>query len=145
MTCKTTDQLRHEITHTTDIGDFLTTNRQNLLTQDLSEHLSLLLSAKKLHKADVVRDSLLDRVYLYQIFAGKRFPSRSKLIAIAFGLHLSLEETQKLLKISENRELYVRDERDAVIFYALQRGLDIFDTNELLYERGLKLLGTSKK
>ncbi len=54
-----------------------------------------------------------------RIFAGEKIPSRDKLIALAFGLRLSEEETIKLLKISGNRELYARDERDALILFAL--------------------------
>ena len=72
------------------------------------EYLSLQLRQKHLRRADVVRGSHLDRTYVYQIFSGKKTPSRDKLLAIAFGLQLSAEETQKMLKLSGNLELYVR-------------------------------------
>lgn len=58
-----------------------------------------------------MRGSQLDRAYVYQIFSGEKTPSRDKLIAIAFGMNLSDEETQKMLKLSGNRELYARDQR----------------------------------
>ena len=69
-------------------------------------------------------------------------PSRDKLIALAFGLQLTAEETQTMLKLSGYGELYVRDIRDAIILYALQRNKNIFETNELLYQRGFHILGT---
>ena len=50
----------------------------------------------------VVRGSYLDRGYVYQIFSGKKTPSRDKLIAIAFGMHLSGDETQKIKSFSSN-------------------------------------------
>lgn len=136
----TTDQLNHKIRVATDIKDYLTENEKNLLTVSLCDHLNMLLSHKKLSKADIVQGSLLERTYVYKIFAGKKTPSRDKLIAIAFGLHLSDSETQKLLKISGNRELYARDARDAVLLFALHQNQTIFEVNELLSEYNLAVL-----
>ena len=140
---KTTEQLNHEIKEAGNIQDFLVSNQNNILTTSLSEHLRTLLFEKNLQKKDIIHNSLLDRVYVYQIFAGRKFPSRNKLIALAFGMRLSVEETQKLLKISGNRELYARDERDAIILFALHHNMTMSDANELLYEHELKLLGIS--
>ena len=100
----------------------------------------MLLFQKCLSKADVVRRSSLDRTYVYQIFAGAKTPSRDKLIAIAFGLCLSDEETQEMLKVSGNRELYARDARDAVIMFALQHKKTVFEANELLFNHDFPIL-----
>ncbi len=141
MEYKSTDELTHEITNSTDVEDYLKKNKKHLLTQCLSEYLNMLLSEKELSRADVVRNSLLDRVYVYQIFSGKKTPSRDKLIALAFGLCLSDGETQKLLKLSGNRELYARDERDVLILFALQRKKTIFEGNEVLFSNNFTTLG----
>ena len=143
MLSKSTDELNHEIRNATDMEDYLKRNKGNMITSSLSEHLNLLLSQKGIKKADVVRGSLLDRAYVYQIFSGEKTPSRDKLIAIAFGMKLSDDETQKMLKISGNRELYARDKRDALILFALQHKKTIWDTNELLYSHNLTVLGLS--
>lgn len=140
MNLKTTDELNHEIKAATNIEDFLTKNKDHMLSLRLPEHLKLLLSQKGMSRADVVRGSLLDRAYVYQIFSGEKAPSRDKLIAIAFGLCLSDDETQKMLKLSGNRELYARDERDALILFALQRKKSIFEANDLLLSHNLKFL-----
>ncbi len=140
MESKSTDQLNHEIRMATDIKDYLTENKNNLLTASLCEYLNMLLSQKKLRKTGVVHDSLLERTYVYKIFAGEKHPSRDTLIAIAFGLHLSDSETQKLLKVSGNRELYARDERDSLILFALHRGQTILEVNELLADYNLTVL-----
>ena len=141
MEYKSTDELTHEIKNSTDVEDYLKKNEKQLLTQRLSEYLNMLLSEKEISRADVVRNSLLDRVYVYQIFSGKKTPSRDKLIALAFGLCLSDGETQKLLKLSGNRELYARDERDVLILFALQRKKTIFEVNELLFSHNFPTLG----
>lgn len=144
MLFKTTDELNHEIKAATDIEDYLEKNRGNMLTHSLPQYLEMLLSQKGISRADVVRGSLLSRAYVYQIFSGEKTPSRDKLIAIAFGLSLSDDETQKMLKLSGNRELYARDERDALILFSLQQKKTIMETNELLFNHSLKVLGTSE-
>ena len=116
-------------------------NNQNMLSQTLPEYLALQLKQKHLRRADVVRGSHLDRTYVYQIFSGKKVPSRDKLLAIAFGLQLSVEETQKMLKLSGNLELYVRDKRDAAILFAIQHGRSIDEANDLLAQLGVLPLG----
>ncbi|MDE7275854.1 MAG: helix-turn-helix domain-containing protein [Lachnospiraceae bacterium] len=142
---KSTEELTHEIKSATDIEDYLIQNKEELQLPHLSDALHLLLSQKEISRADVVRDSLLDRAYVYQIFSGERTPSRDKLIAIAFGLHLSDTQTQTILKLSCNRELYAREERDALILFALQREMTIMEANDLLFAHGFTVLGTTKE
>lgn len=141
MELKKTEELNHEIKAASDIEDYLKKNKRHLLADSLPEHLNALLSRKRISRADVVRGSLLDRAYVYQIFAGQKAPSRDKLIAIAFGLRLTDAEAQKMLKLSGNRELYARDKRDAVILFALQKKKTIIETNELLASQSLSVLG----
>lgn len=145
MKSKTTEELRNEIKAATDIEDFLITNKENMYIPSLSEHLNMLLKQKGIKKADVLRGSLLGRAYIYRIFTGDKIPSRDKLIAIAFGMHLSDEETQYMLKLSGNRELYARDERDALILFSLQHKQTILEINEMLFEHRLAILNTSKE
>lgn len=140
MENKTTEELRHEIKAAASIQDYLQNNKENLIQYDLPGHLNMLLSQKGLTKAEAVRGSLLSRAYVYQIFSGEKTPSRDTLLALAFSLHLTDTETQALLKTSQNRELYARDERDAIILYSLQHGMSILDANDLLYEHGFTLL-----
>ncbi len=145
MQPKTTEQLRHEIKAATDIRDFIKNNKKDLVLPLLTEYLNQLLSDKGLSKADVVRGSQLSRAYVYQIFSGEKSPSRDKVIALAFGLGLSEDEAQTLLKISGNMGLYARKRRDAVILFALQRGKPIDEVNNLLFEQRLGLLGVPEE
>lgn len=145
MERKTTEELTHEIKEATNMEDFLRKNKRHMITHSLSEHLNVLLLQKGLSRADVVRGSQLDRVYVYQIFSGEKTPSRDKLIAIAFGLCLTDDEAQKLLKLSGNRELYARDKRDALLLFALHHKKNIFEVNELLTSHSLTPLGAFNK
>lgn len=126
-------ELRFNLANISNIKSFFEKyDEQMLKNRNISDYLKLLLRKKGLKVANVVVRSGLDRKYVYQIFKGTKNPSRDKLIAIAFGLGLSDEETQKMLKVSGNRELYVRDKRDTLILFSIQRKKDIMITNELL-------------
>ena len=98
------------------------------------------LTQKHLTRAEVVRRSNLNKAYVYQIFSGKKYPSRDKVIALSFGLGLSAEEAQTLLKQAGYRELYPRDPRDALLLFALGKGMSILAANELLYDHEVEVL-----
>lgn len=120
--------------------DFLSKNQRNMLTMTLSEYLMQLLKQKKLKRARVIQDSGLEKAYVYQIFKGEKKPSRDKLIALAFGLHLNIEETQRMLKLGGCSELYARTKRDALILFCIFRKKSIYYTDDALYKWGLATL-----
>ena len=99
-----------------------------------------LLAQKGLKRAQVVEDSGVDKAFVYQIFNGSKRPSRDKLIAITFGMHLNEEETQRVLKIAGHSELYPRVPRDALILFSIQRGVDIWQTDDALDKNGFPTL-----
>ena len=140
MDGKSTSKLMHEIKAATNLEDYLSSNQGELLRCTLPQYLNRLLLEKNKTRAEIVRASNLDRSYLYQIFSGEKTPSRDKLIAIAIGFALTIEETQKLLKLSGNRELYPRDARDAVILFCIQQGASIAAANEKLFALHMDIL-----
>ncbi len=137
---KNTDELAHEIQESNDIISYFERNREEMQTDSFSEYLEQWLRKKQLTRAEVVRASNLNKAYVYQIFSGKKYPSRDKVIALTFGLHLTIEETQTLLKQAGYRELYPRDPRDALLLFALGRGMDIISANELLFDHEIEVL-----
>ncbi len=139
-----TAAMSYDLLQAQNIDDYLERNKNHMLSADFSNYLNKLLIEKQISVADVVRGSNLDRTYTYQIFNGRKKASRDHLIAIAFGFGLDLEETQKMLKASGNRELYVRDERDAIIFLAVRDRKTVTELNIDLYENGFETL-TDKK
>lgn len=137
---KTTDELVNEIKSSSDILDYLEKNSGEMQVDSLPSYLKDWLKKKELTKADVVRRSNLNRAYVYQIFLGRKYPSRDKVIALAFGLGLDAEEAQTLLKQAGYRELYPRDPRDALLLYAFSQGQGILEANELLYDHNIEVL-----
>ncbi|MGN0666820.1 MAG: XRE family transcriptional regulator [Huintestinicola sp.] len=140
MIIKNTDEMQQEIQSTDNIYDTLEKNRESFRRENLSDYLKALLAGKEIKPADAIRKSGLDRSYGHQIISGRKAPSRDKLIALSFGMELTPDETNDLLKISCNRTLYARDQRDAVIIYALTNRMSIIETNQLLYDKSLEII-----
>ena len=96
----------------------------------LATYLNALLHKHGVALQDVIVACRLDRSYGYQLFNGTRRPTRDFLLRLAFFLHLSEEDTQRLLKVAGRPVLYARNRRDAAILYAITHNLtaDACDT-----------------
>ena len=97
---------------------------------------------KGLEKADVWRGSGLTKGYAYEIMSGKSTKnfSRDKVIMLCFGLKLTVDEAQQLLKKSGYAPLYARDTRDSIIIFSLENHINIVSTNIKLGEYNLEIL-----
>lgn len=137
---KRTDELLNEIKSTKNILDYMEHNQEEMHLNTLAEALDAWTAKKDLSTADVIKKSNLNSSYVYQIFRGKKYPSRDKVIALAFGLELNADETQKLLKQAGYRELYPRDKRDALLLFAINQKMNILDANEVLYDHEIEVL-----
>lgn len=101
-------------------------------SQTLSNYLAQLLAEKGLSRAKVIEQANLARAYGYQIFQGEKQPSRDKLLAIAFAMHLSLDECNRMLTLAHANILYSKNRRDAILIYGLSKGISIYEVNDLL-------------
>ncbi len=135
-----TKYLEAELKQAKNLDEFLEENAHNLKVKTVPEYLNDLLIKYNAEKKDVVRHSGLSGTYAYQIFDGRKSAGREKLIQLAFGFPLTLEETQRLLRFGGYGELYVKKRREAFLIYALEKGYDINRANELLYENDEKTL-----
>lgn len=138
---KSTEQLMNELKNTTDIGDFLSKNQNEMLDLSLSEYLRQLLEKYNLEKSDVFRRAkMTESNYGYELFRDdSKKASRDKLIQICVGFPLTIDETQEVLRYGKVGTLYPRDERDAYILFALKNGYDVAQLNDLLFTNGLKV------
>lgn len=137
---KSTDELMNEIKQTNEIEKFIERNDGEFTDKPLHEMLNDIITEKKLKKSEVIKGSGLNRVYAYQILAGKKSPSRDKLIAFCFGLQLNVDEMNSLLKSAGMPVLYARNKRDSIIIFAINSGKTVFVTNHILFENGFEIL-----
>ena len=114
------------------MGEGTEVEKSKLLTNSLYD----LLKKYGVERKEVIKKSRLDNIYAYQIFAGKKHPKREKLIQLAFGFPLTVEDTNVLLQTGGYSALYIRDKRDAVCMYCLERGITLDACNGYLYQVG---------
>lgn len=130
---KTTEELLEILKKKRSFDEYLQETPE-FIDIELPAYLEKLLEDKQMKKAEAIRRSQLDRNYAYQIFSGTRKPTRDKLLAIGFGMGLTIDEMQKTLKISKYPILYVKNKRDSIILFGLMKQIYIGEMNELLYE-----------
>lgn len=107
--------------------------KNRITHRSLSEYLQQLLEEKNLERSKVVREAGINETFGYQIFKGTRKASRNKILQLAFAMHLSLRETDRLLQAAGLNELYCKTRRDAIIIFCVQKGYSLQKTDEELY------------
>lgn len=140
MKSKSTNNLQNELMSTSNLSRFLSENQENFDNEDFAGKLQSIFQSKDISKAALAKNSGMSEVYLYQIFSGGRNPSRNRIICLCFGLQVTLEEAQELLKGSGNAQLYVKDRRDAIIIYGLLHNMTLEEVNDRLFTENEKTL-----
>ncbi len=137
---KTTDDLRLELMSQSSIDSYLRENQRYFARQSVTELLSALYQKQNCSKAALARKSGMSEVYLHQVFAGRRKPSRDRLLCLCIGLNASLEDTQLLLKQAAYAQLYPKNRRDAIISHGILHGTDLDTINDKLFVEKEKTL-----
>lgn len=131
---KTTEELLNELKQAKVLGEFITGNEREFEYCSLSEILTQMLEQYKKSRIDVIKAARLDYTYGYQIFDGKKHPRREKLLQLAFGFPLSLEDTNRMLMAGGVSSLYIRNKRDVICMYCLHKGMTLEECNSYLYQ-----------
>lgn len=107
-----------------------------LINRNLPTYLNELLEEKHLDRPAVVRMAGINPTFGYQIFVGQRHPSRDYVLALAFAMGLTIQETNRLLQVAKVNELYCKDRRDAIILFCLSKAYSLQKVDEELYRFG---------
>lgn len=126
-----TEELLEELLNSSDPKKFA--DKYDIESKTLSEYLQQLLDEKELKRPDVIKRASINDTFGYEIFIGKKNPSRDYVLRIAFSMGLNLRETNRILKLSHANELYVKNRRDAIIIFCLDKGYSLQKTDEELY------------
>lgn len=129
----TTEKLNQILKSTDSLESFLSQSKGMQMDMSLSDYFSYLFETKQVKKSDIIRKSLLDQNYAYQLFNGtKQNPAKDILVRLAFAFSLSVKETQLLLYLGNAQKLYIKNRRDSVLLYGLENHLSLAEVNELL-------------
>ncbi|MEL7604064.1 MAG: helix-turn-helix transcriptional regulator [Bacillota bacterium] len=136
-----TSALMKKLFKTAGLKSFMDDYEGVFLTGDFCARLKQLCADRQISCAQVIRSCGIDRTYGYQLFSGVRQPSRDKVIQLAFGFPLCVEETQELLRVAGKSPLYPKIKRDAAILYCLRHRMDFCEAQATLQELSLPLIG----
>lgn len=141
MERKNTDQLQQELMSGNDLNRVLADNDSSFQGYALQERLQALFQRRNISKTALARQSGISEVYLHQVFAGRRTPSRNRLLCLCFGLGVSVDEAQELLlQHARLAPLYPRDRRDAIVIFGLSHSITLEEINDKLYAEDLDTL-----
>ena len=140
MVDKTTSELQQELMEQPNIKAYLHNNQSFFSKIELLELLETLLKQSRLTKAEIARRSGMSDVYLYQVLAGRRNPSRDRLLSLCVGLGATLDETQQILRQGGWAQLYPRLRRDAIIIHGLIHRHELRRINDTLFAENEKTL-----
>lgn len=140
MKDKTTDDLSQALMAESNIDSYLRENQPFFAGQSIAELLAVYYERTDLSKAALARKAGMSEVYRHQVFAGRRNPSRDRLLCLCVGLETSLEEAQQLLKLASYAPLYPRLKRDAIISYGIVHHMALGEINDKLFTENEKTL-----
>ena len=136
-----TDSLLRRIYRTKNLNSFLQRNEPHMQAADFCTLLQSFCQQRQMIPERVILLAQIDRNYGHQLFNGTRRPSRDKVLQLAIGMKLSIEETQQLLQAAGKSALYPRLKRDAALIFCLKEGYDMIETQDLLGQYGMTMLG----
>ena len=134
-----TDELLEELRESPDPVKFA--NRNKITHRSLPDYLQQLLDEKGLKRPKVIAEAGLNATYGYDIFTGKKRPSREKVLPLAFAMNCTLQEANRMLQAAGVNELYVKDRRDAIIIFCIDHGYTLMKANEELFRFGESPIG----
>ena len=137
---KSTSDLNQELMSQPNLDQYITENETYFSDADIAGLLAGLYETCSLSKAELARRAGMSEVYLYQVFAGRRKPSRDRLLCLCIGMEASLEETQELLKQVGYAPVYLRLKRDAIIGHGLLHHTPLTEINDKLFSENEKTL-----
>lgn len=127
------------------VSSFLEANAEALDLPSFAEHIRSLCRKRGEVPERVILRANIENSYGHQIFAGRRRPSRDLVIQLAFGFEGDVEMAQSLLKHAGRSPLYPRVKRDAAILYCLHNRFSLIDTQLVLHDLDVAVIGEGRR
>ena len=110
---------------------------KNIYTDSFEKHLQKLINKKRLKNSDVYASANISKQYFSKLLKGQVKPSKEKMLALAVGLQLNLDETIDFLKIA-GYALSPISQTDAVVEYFIEHeDYSVIKIDIVLFDYGL--------
>ena len=141
---RSTTEMWRRLFQTPSVDTFLEREKDGFTLPAFSDYITALCQSKGEKPERVIKRANLENSFGHRLFSGMRRPSRDTVLQLAFGLELNSDETQQLLKVAREAALHPKVKRDAIIAYGLHRRLSLQETQQLLVENSLPVMGGTK-
>lgn len=132
----------HGIAHGAALDEVLAC--ASLDERDLSAWARDSMAAGGVSKNDAIHRSRLNQTFAYQILAGTRHASRDKLLQLAFGMRLGINDASELLERGGVCRLRPVCRRDIIVAYALCHRMGVEECDDLLWAHGEQTIMSDK-
>ncbi|CEO33824.1 MAG: helix-turn-helix domain-containing protein [Paraclostridium sordellii] len=122
------------------LDEFVKITSTNFSDLSLPNFFQNICKEKGIRKSDLIKNAEIDRTYGYQILNGTKKPSRDKLLKLCISASLDIEESNKALKLGNVGQLYPKNPRDSIIIFGINKKLNLFQIDELLFNRNFDTL-----
>ena len=149
MKGKSTDELEKTLsgTHPGEAGKYLRENKDSLLSEDrpFADYMREIIKQKNLLQQEIFLKADIPERYGYKLLSQQKHTrQRDVILRICYASEMTLEETQKALRIYRMPELYAKVPRDALIMIAFnERPGDVIEVNRFLEQNGMEPLRSS--
>lgn len=140
-----TSTLFKRLFKTSNLEQFMKKNTGQMQLQSFSEYITKLCKNQGQVPERIIKRANIERSFGHQLFKGTRKPSRDTVLQLAFGFDADVDTAQELLKHAGMSALYPRIKRDAAIIYCLHNHFTIVETQSVLNELELPLIGGSSR
>ena len=149
MKGKSTDELEKTLgsTHPRDAVKYLQENEESLLPEEqaFAAYMREIIKEKNILQQEVFLRADIPERYGYKLISQqKHTKQRDIILRLCYASEMTLEETQKALRIYRMPELYAKVPRDALIMIAFnERPGDVIELNQFLKQNGMEPLRSS--
>lgn len=135
-----TDIINEKLKQEISITELFEQNSNDFLNVSLNQYLKELIDQKGCTKAQIIRESGINRRYFFDILSGKSKPTRNNVLRVLLALQTPLKNVQWLLRATGYAQLYARDKRDSVIIYCINHQSSVNDCNTMLNKVNFELI-----
>ncbi|MBQ7488792.1 MAG: hypothetical protein IJT77_14980 [Clostridia bacterium] len=140
-----TEELMDRLFEEQNLRRFFSQEAENLILPTFSEYLQAMCRQRIEVPEHIISRANIDKSYGHQLFSGRRNPSRDTVIQLAFGFGMDVGDAQEMLRIARKSPLYPRVRRDTAIIYCLHNHISLIDTQIILDDLDLPVLGSERK
>lgn len=116
---------------------------KGIYTESFGKHLQKLINKKGLKNSEVYAAANISKQYFSKLLNGKVNPSKEKMLALAVGLRLNLDETIDFLRIAGYAFSPISQTDEVVKYFITHEDYNVIKIDIVLFDYGLAPLSTA--